>query len=73
MGSIAALFMYLMIIGFIAVVAYFVIKKAIKDALKEYNNENNKCNYNLYDKTLFDIFYQYLFCTEIARVSIKIY
>ena len=36
MGSIAALFMYLMIIGFIAVVAYFVIKKAIKDALKEY-------------------------------------
>ena len=42
MGSIAALFMYLMIIGFIAVVAYFVIKKAIKDALKEYNNENNK-------------------------------
>lgn len=42
MGSIAALFMYLMIIGFIAVVAYFVIKKAIKDALKEYHNENNK-------------------------------
>ena len=41
MGSIAALFMYLMIIGFIAVVAYFVIKKAIKDALKEYHNENN--------------------------------
>ena len=42
MGSIAALFMYLMIIGFIAVVAYFVIKKAIEDALKEYHNENNK-------------------------------
>ena len=34
MGSIAALFMYLMIIGFIAVVAYFVIKKAIKDILQ---------------------------------------
>ena len=30
MGSIAALFMYLMIIGFIAVVAYFVIKKQSK-------------------------------------------
>ena len=41
MGSLAALFMYLMIIGFITVVAYFVIKKAIKDALKEYHNENN--------------------------------
>ena len=42
MGSIAVLFMYLMIIGFIAVVTYFVIKKAIIDALKEYHNENNK-------------------------------
>ena len=42
MGGLAVLFMYLMIIGFIAVVAYFVIKKAIKDALKEYHNENNK-------------------------------
>ena len=42
MGSIAALFMYLMIIGFIAVVTYIIIKKAIKDALKEYHNENNK-------------------------------
>ena len=42
MGSIVALFMYLMRIGFIAIVAYLVIKKAIKDALKEYNNENNK-------------------------------
>ena len=42
MGSIVALFMYLMIIGFMALVAYLVIKKAIKYALKEYNNENNK-------------------------------
>ena len=48
MGSIAALFMYLMIIGFIAVVAYFVIKKAIKDALKEYHNENNEYSGLLY-------------------------
>ena len=42
MDAIIELLMYLMIIGFIAVVAYFVIKKAIKDALKEYHNENNK-------------------------------
>ena len=39
MGNIVALFMYLGIIGFIAIIAYFVIKKAVKDALKEYNNE----------------------------------
>lgn len=39
MGAIAMLFMYAIIIGVIAVVAYFVIKKAVKDALKEYNNE----------------------------------
>ena len=39
MGSLAILFMYLMIIGIISIIAYFVIKKAIKDALKEYNNE----------------------------------
>lgn len=41
MGSIAALFMYLMIIGFIAVVAYFVIKKSLSymsiDKQKIYN------------------------------------
>ena len=42
MGGLAVLFMYVMIIGFISVVAYLVIKKAIRDALKEYNNENNK-------------------------------
>jgi hypothetical protein len=34
MGSIAALFMYLMIIGFIAVVAYFVIKKSNQRCFK---------------------------------------
>ena len=39
MGAIANLFMYAIIIGVIAVVAYFVIKKAVKDALKEYNDE----------------------------------
>lgn len=39
MGTIAVLFMYAIIIGVIAIVAYFVIKKAVKDALKEYNNE----------------------------------
>ena len=39
MGAIAILFMYAIIIGVISVVAYFVIKKAVKDALKEYNNE----------------------------------
>ncbi len=42
MGSISALLVYLLRIGLIAVVAYFVIKKAIKDALKEHHNENNK-------------------------------
>lgn len=42
MAGLIALFMYLIIIGFISVIAYFVIKKAVKDALKEYNNENNK-------------------------------
>lgn len=39
MGSIAILFMYASIIGVISVIAYLVIKKAVKDALKEYNNE----------------------------------
>ena len=31
--------MYAIVIGVISVVAYFVIKMAVKDALKEYNNE----------------------------------
>lgn len=39
MGAIATLFMYAIIIGVISVVSYFVIKKAVKDALKEYDNE----------------------------------
>ena len=39
MGTLAILFMYAIIIGVISVVAYFVIKKAVKDALKEYDNE----------------------------------
>lgn len=39
MGAIAILFMYAIIIGIISIIAYFVIKKAVKDALKEYNNE----------------------------------
>lgn len=42
MGSLVALCMYLMIIGFVLLIAYFVIKKAIKDALFEYNRENKK-------------------------------
>lgn len=42
MGAIAILFMYAIVIGVISVVAYFVIKMAVKDALKEYNNEKNK-------------------------------
>ena len=41
MGAIATLFMYAIIIGVVSVVAYFVIKIAIKDALKEYDNEKN--------------------------------
>lgn len=41
MDAIIELLMYLMIIGFASIVAYFVIKKAINDALKEYNNEKN--------------------------------
>lgn len=39
MGAIATLFMYAIIIGVISVVSYFVIKKAVKNALKEYDNE----------------------------------
>lgn len=39
MGAIAILFMYAIIIAVVSVIAYFVIKMAVKDALKEYNNE----------------------------------
>lgn len=42
MGSILELFMYLIIIAFIAVIAYFIIKETIKNAVKEYNNEKKK-------------------------------
>lgn len=39
MGTLVALFMYATIIGVIALVAYFVIKKAVKDGLREYDEE----------------------------------
>ena len=39
MGSIAIILMYAFMIGVISIVLYFVIKKAIKDALKEYKEE----------------------------------
>lgn len=45
MGTLAILFMYAIIIGVVSVVTYFVIKKAVKDALKEYNNEKDKSKY----------------------------
>ena len=39
MGEIATLFMYGIIVGVISVVAYFVIKSAVKAALKEFKEE----------------------------------
>ena len=36
MDAIVELFLYLMITGFISIVAYFVIKKAVKDAIKPF-------------------------------------
>lgn len=39
MGAIATLVMYFAVIAVVAVVAYFVIKKAVKDALREHENE----------------------------------
>ena len=42
MGTIASLVLYAIIIGVISVIAYFVIKMAVKNALKEYNNEKEK-------------------------------
>lgn len=42
MQAIITLAMYAIAIGIISVVAYFVIKMAVKNALKEYNNEKNK-------------------------------
>ena len=41
MGAIATLFMYAIVIAVISVALYFVIKMAVKDALKEYENEKN--------------------------------
>lgn len=41
MGTIATLLMYAIVIGVISVVQYFVMKIAVKHALKEYNNEKN--------------------------------
>ena len=38
MGTVAVLLEYAIIIGVISLVAYFVIKKAVKDALIEFNN-----------------------------------
>ena len=40
--QILVLFIRFIVIGVISVVAYFVIKKAVKYALKEYNDEINK-------------------------------
>ena len=37
-----AVFWGIITIGLVAVVAYFVIKKAVKDALREYHNETNR-------------------------------
>ena len=42
MGTLAILFMYAIMIGVVSVALYFVIKMAVKDALKEYNNEKDK-------------------------------
>lgn len=39
MGSLAMLIMYGVIIGIISVVAYFVIKLAVKAALREFEEE----------------------------------
>ena len=39
MAALAVLSMYAIIIGVISLVAYFVIKKAIKDALREIDEE----------------------------------
>lgn len=46
MGTLAILFMYAIIIGVVSVALYFVIKMAVKDALKEYNNEKEKQDKN---------------------------
>ena len=42
MGTVAVLLEYAIIIGVISLVAYFVIKKAVKDALIEFNNNKKQ-------------------------------
>ena len=42
MGVVVSLFMYAIVIGVISVVLYYVIKLAVKNALKEYNNKKNQ-------------------------------
>ena len=42
MESLIMVFMYIVMILVISCIIYFVIKKAILDALKEYNNNSNK-------------------------------
>ena len=39
LGSLIGVALLLIEVLVVAVVAYFVIKKAVKDALKEYNND----------------------------------
>jgi len=36
------LFLYAIVLGVFFLIAYFVIKKAVKDALKEYDKEKNQ-------------------------------
>lgn len=42
MEAVVSLFMYAIVIGVISVVLYCVIKLAVKNALEEYNNNQNK-------------------------------
>lgn len=42
MEAVVSLFMYAIVIGVISVVLYYVIKLAVKNALEEYNNNQNK-------------------------------
>lgn len=42
MGALSIIFMYVAIIGVISVVAYFVIKSAIKAALREFEQEKSQ-------------------------------
>lgn len=42
MGALSIIFMYGAIIGVISVVAYFVIKSAVKAALREFEQEKSQ-------------------------------